>query len=305
MAFTNSPLVDYKLISPHRTQNRNHSIDTITIHCTVGQVSVQTLGSIFQSKAASSNYGIGYDGKVGMYVEEKDRSWCSSSASNDHRAVTIEVASDAKEPYAVNSKAYEKLIKLVADICQRNGIKRLLWKGDSSLIGQVDKQNLTWHCWFNSGKSCPGTWLKQKHPEIVTRVNAILAVSEAEKKEDPDVVLTAGAELDLSREPLYVSATAAVRSSTVSGKYFFWGGSVINGRIRITNSKSRVGIAGQVTGWINVPQVIVMYKVRAGDTLSKIATAYHITLKELLAVNPQIKNPDLIHVGELVKIPVK
>lgn len=125
------------------------------------------------------------------------------------------------------------------------------------------------------------------------------------EKPATEVFLTAGAELELSKEPLYISASAAVRSSTVSGKYFFWGGSVVNGRIRITNSKSRVGISGQVTGWINVPQVIVMYKVKAGDTLGKIATAYHITLKELLAANPQIKNPDLIHVGELIKIPVK
>ena len=121
----------------------------------------------------------------------------------------------------------------------------------------------------------------------------------------PDVVLVAGAQLELSKEPMYVSSTATARSSLVSGTYYFWGGSVVNGRIRITNSKSRVGISGQVTGWINVPKVIVMYKVKSGDTLGKIATAYHITLKELLAANPQIKNPDLIHVGELIKIPVK
>lgn len=121
----------------------------------------------------------------------------------------------------------------------------------------------------------------------------------------PDVVLVAGAAITLSKEPLYVSSTATARSSLVSGTYYFWGGSVTNGRIRITNSKSRVGISGQVTGWINVPKVIVMYKVKSGDTLGKIATAYHITLKELLAANPQIKNPDLIHVGELIKIPVK
>ncbi len=130
---------------------------------------------------------------------------------------------------------------------------------------------------------------------------------EAEPAEKPtsDVVLVAGAELKLSKEPLYISATASARSSLVSGTYYFWGGAVTNGRIRITNSKSRVGISGQVTGWIAVPQVMVVYKVKAGDTLGKIATAYHITLKELLAVNPQITNPDLIHVGDIIKIPVK
>ena len=103
---SNSPLVSYTRISPNKNSPRNHAIDTITIHCVVGQCSVETLGNIFTptSRQASSNYGIGFDGKIGMYVEEKDRSWCSSSASNDNRAITIEVASDTKHPYAVNER---------------------------------------------------------------------------------------------------------------------------------------------------------------------------------------------------------
>ena len=111
MAFTNSPLVDYTRISPNRTKNRNHEIDTITIHCVVGQCSVETLGAVFAptSRQASSNYGIGYDGKIGMYCEEKDRSWCSSSGANDHRAITIEVASDTYSPYKVNDTAIRRL----------------------------------------------------------------------------------------------------------------------------------------------------------------------------------------------------
>lgn len=126
MAYTNSPLVSYTKINPNRTKNRNHAIDTITIHCVVGQYSVETLGSIFtpESRQASSNYGVGVYGRIGMYVEEKDRSWCSSNAANDHRAITIEVASDTTHPYAVNSKAYTEMIDLVTDICKRNGIKK-------------------------------------------------------------------------------------------------------------------------------------------------------------------------------------
>ena len=118
-------------------------------------------------------------------------------------------------------------------------------------------------------------------------------------------VLTAGTELQLRNEPLYYASMSTARASTISGKYYFWGGAVINGRIRITNSKSRVGIAGQVTGWIDAPQVVLIYKVKAGDTLGKIANANNITLKRLLEFNPQITNPDLIHVGDLIKIPVK
>lgn len=175
MGFTNSPLVNYTRISPNRTKNRNHAIDTITIHCVVGQCSVETLGNVFAptSRQASSNYGVGTDGRIGMYVEEKDRSWCSSSASNDHRAVTIEVASNTYAPYAVNDKAYASLINLVADICKRNGIKELKWKADKSLIGQVDKQNMTVHRWFAS-KSCPGDYLYNRMGDIASKVNAKL-----------------------------------------------------------------------------------------------------------------------------------
>ena len=94
---SNSPLVDYTKISPNRTSPRKQAIDTITIHCVVGQCSVETLGNVFApaTRQASSNYGIGYDGRIGMYCEEKDRSWCTSSSANDNRAITIEVASES------------------------------------------------------------------------------------------------------------------------------------------------------------------------------------------------------------------
>lgn len=180
MSYSNSPLVSYTKISPNRTKNRNHKIDTITIHCVVGQCSVETLGNVFAptSRQASCNYGVGVDGRIGMYCEEKDRSWCSSNAANDHRAITIEVASDTKHPYAVNDKAYNALIDLLVDICKRNGIKKLLWKADKSLIGQVDKQNMTVHRWF-ANKSCPGDYLYNRHGKIAEAVNKRLGVTES------------------------------------------------------------------------------------------------------------------------------
>lgn len=170
---SNSPLVDYTKISPNKTINRSHVIDTISIHCTAGQTTVQALGNLFSNPEykASSNYGIGYDGKIGMYVEESDRSWCTSSSANDRRAVTIEVSSDNKDPYAVNEAAYNALIDLLVDICHRNpGIGRLRWKGDKSLIGQVDKQNMTVHRWF-ANKACCGDWLYSRHGQIAAEVN--------------------------------------------------------------------------------------------------------------------------------------
>ena len=145
--YSNSPLVSVRVLSPNHSGQRKHKIDTITIHCVVGQLSAKNIGNLFldPNNEVSSNYGIGYDGEIGLYVDEQNRSWCSSSASNDNRAITIEVASDKTEPYAVTDKAYEALIELVADICKRNGIKELKLEADKALVGQVDKQNMTVH----------------------------------------------------------------------------------------------------------------------------------------------------------------
>lgn len=179
---SNSSLVDYTKISPNKTSPRNHVIDTITIHCYVGQASVESAGSWFAKRTtmASCNYMIGYDGKVALIVDEKDRSWCSSSPANDHRAITIECASEKTHPYAVNDVVYQTLIDLIADICKRNNIKQLLWKADKNLIGQVDKQNMTVHRWFKN-KACPGDYLYNRHGEIANKVNAILNPVKDEK----------------------------------------------------------------------------------------------------------------------------
>lgn len=175
MAYTNSSLVTYKNITKNRTSPRNHVIDTITIHCIVGQRTAKQGCDYFAStdRQCSANYVVGKDGSIGLSVEEKDRSWCSSSSSNDNRAITIEVASDTTHPYAVTAQAYNALIKLVADICKRNGIKKLLWKADKSLVGQVSKQNMTVHRWF-ANKACPGDYLYERHGEIAEKVNALL-----------------------------------------------------------------------------------------------------------------------------------
>lgn len=170
---SNSPLVDYVKLSPNHSGKRNHAIDTITIHCVAGNASVEALGSVFASAArkASSNYGIGTDGRIALYVDEENRSWCTSNASNDHRAITIEVANDGGAPdWHVSNAAMVSLINLLVDICRRNNIKQLRWKGDKSLIGQVSQQNMTVHRWF-ANKSCPGDYLYNLHGQIASEVN--------------------------------------------------------------------------------------------------------------------------------------
>lgn len=235
---SNSPLVDYTRISPNKNSPRNHKIDTITIHCVVGQCTVETLGNIFAptSRQASSNYGVGTDGKIGMYVEEKDRSWCSSNAANDNRAVTIEAASDAKHPYAVNDRAFAALLDLVTDICKRNGIKKLVWSTKKAdRVNHKNGCNMTVHRDY-ANKSCPGDYLYNRHGEIAAEVNRRLGVADTA----PD--------------------------------------------------------AGAAQG-------VTVYTVKKGDTLSQIAAKYGTTYQAIAAFNG-IKNPNVIRVGQKIKIPV-
>ena len=188
MTYTNSSLVSYTKLSPNHSGQRTHSIDRITPHCVVGQCSVETLGNIFlpTSRQASCNYGIGVDGRVGMYVEEKNRSWCSSSSANDQRAVTIECASDTTEPYAFKDVVYQTLIKLCVDICKRNGKKKLLWLGDKdktlSYEPKSDEMVLTVHRWF-ANKSCPGSWMYARMGDLAAKVTAQLGGGASEDTE--------------------------------------------------------------------------------------------------------------------------
>lgn len=235
MTYTNSSLVSHTRLSPNNSGARTHTIDRITPHCVVGQCSVETIGNIFAraSYKASSNYGIGYDGRVGMYVEEKNRSWCSSSNSNDQRAVTIECASDTTEPYAFKDVVYQKLIALCVDICKRNGKTKLLWFGDKTKTlnyePKADEMVLTVHRWF-ANKSCPGNWMYARMSDLAEKVTAQLNAKEEEDSTD------------------------------------------------------------------------IIYIVKAGDTLGGIAAKYGTTYQKLAEYNG-IKNPNVINVGQKIRIP--
>lgn len=170
-----SPLICYTRPSPH-CRPRTAKVDTISIHCMACNGSIEVCGANFEkpSTGASSNYGIGSDGRIAGYVDEDMRSICTSSSANDNRAITIEVANTSnKAPFPVSDEAYKALIALLVDICRRHGIKQLLWRADKSLVGQPDKQNMTVHRWF-AAKSCPGEWLYERHGQIAAEVNAIL-----------------------------------------------------------------------------------------------------------------------------------
>ena len=177
---SNSKLVNYIGLSPNHSGKRTHTIDRITPHAVVGQLSVERICDSFKdrSRQASCNYAIGADGRIGLCVDEQNRSWCSSSRDNDQRAVTIECASDLTEPYAMKPEVYSALVELCADICRRNGKRKLVWIADrdEALRNEVrsDEMLLTVHRWF-AKKSCPGNWLIEQLGSLADEVNGKLA----------------------------------------------------------------------------------------------------------------------------------
>lgn len=170
---SNSALATYTRITKNKTSPRNHAIDTITIHCIVGQWTAKQGCDYFATtdRQCSANYVVGKDGSIGLSVDEKDRSWCSSNGTNDNRAITIEVASDTTHPYAVTAKAYAALLDLVTDICKRNGIKKLVWSTNKNdRVNHLNGCNMTVHRDF-ANKACPGEYLYSRHGEIAAEVN--------------------------------------------------------------------------------------------------------------------------------------
>ena len=176
MAFTNSPLATYTRISPNRNSPRNQPITKITIHHMAGVCSVEDFGNIVASPARemSANYAIGNDGRIGLFCPESDRSWCSSSPWNDHRAITIEVSNSAygdASGWPVSDAAYNSLIKLCVDICKRNGIPKLEYTGTKD-------GSLTIHSMF-APTICCGPYLKARLNDICNKVNAQLNATQS------------------------------------------------------------------------------------------------------------------------------
>ena len=293
MAYTNSSMVVYTKLSSNHSGQRTHSIDRITPHCVVGQCSVETLGSIFEpaSRQASSNYGIGADGRVGMYVEEKNRSWCSSSNANDQRAVTIECASDTTEPYAFRDVVYQTLIKLCVDICKRNGKKKLLWLGDKdttlTYTPKADEMVLTVHRWF-ANKSCPGDWLYSRLGDLAAKVTAALGSTPTEADPVPEPAKT----------ELYRVRKTWADSKSQKGAYKILANAKkcadVNPGYSVFDSK----------GALIYPENYRVHTVVHGDTLWKIAAQYlgdGSRYKEIVSLNGLSSN--VIYSGQKLKIP--
>ena len=256
---SNSSLISYTKLSPNHSGKRNHVIDTITIHCMAGNLSVESCGALFasSSREASSNYGIGSDGRIALYVDEANRSWCTSSSANDNRAVTIEVANTvAADPWPCSDKAYAALLNLVTDICKRNGIKRLLWKADKNLIGKVDQQNMTAHRWF-AAKACPGDWLYERCGAIAAEVNRRLGAAACPQPDPtpitPATTLKVGDTVDFTGSTHYTSSTGTRGSAAKAGKAKIT--RIATGAAHPYHLIAEAGGGSTVYGWCNVEDV--------------------------------------------------
>lgn len=190
MGYTNSPLATYTRLTTKCSSGRGgQRLQRLTPHCIVGQWTAKQGCDYFATtdRDCSCNYVVGKDGDIGLCVEEKNRAWTTSSKDNDQKAITFECASDANHPYAFTTACYEALVKLCIDICQRYGIKKLLWFGDKnkslSYVPAEDELVLTVHRWF-ANKSCPGDWMYSRMGELADRVTKALGTTVEAPKED-------------------------------------------------------------------------------------------------------------------------
>lgn len=280
---SNSILVNVKNLSPNCNKPRNHRIDTITIHCFVGQVTAERGTQVFLSrdKNASCNYVVGKDGDVGLVVDEANRSWCSSNAVNDNRAITIEVASDNFHPYAVTEEAFMSLIQLVADICKRNNIPKLVWsENKNDRINHLNGCNMTVHRDF-ANKACPGEYLYSRMGEIAERVNYLLKETNVPVIEKDEVIESSTTYIVKPGDNL---SKIAKGLNVEMDKLLEVNPQIVNPNVIFVGQE------------INIPETIVKvdttkgtrdYTVVKGDNLTKIASKFcnTVTPEEIYTMN--------------------
>lgn len=273
---SNSTLISYTKLSPNHSGKRTKKIDTITIHCMAGQLSVESCGALFakSSRQASSNYGIGPDGRIALYVDESNRSWCTSSNANDQRAVTIEVASDATHPYAVRDKAYDALLDLVTDICKRNGIKKLVWStSKNNRVGHLNGCNMTVHRDY-AAKACPGDYLYNLQDEIAAEVNRRLGSGSSTPSTGETTGSTAdikvGDVVEFTGTKHYVSATATSASSCKPGKAKVT--AIAKGKTHPYHLIAVSGGGSTVYGWTDAADIKTSSSSTATSYLVKVTT---------------------------------
>lgn len=261
-----SKLSTYRNLAMSKCNARTEKISKIIIHHMSGRMLGKQCADYFciTKRTVSSNYCIGYEGDIATNIPENYRAWTSSSRWADQRAITIEVSNNSGAPnWTISEASMQALINLCADICKRYDIKSLWYDGTTN-------GTLLRHCQF-ANTDCPGAYIKQKTGYICDAVNRLTTggvidagdtdngtnkqpqpQSQNQSNNQTSPALTAGTELQLKSVRLYKSSTATSSSGTKTGTFYVWSGATAKNRIRITNAKSRVGVDGQVTGWISV-----------------------------------------------------
>lgn len=284
------------------TNGRSKKIDIITPHHMAGKLTARECGFIFQNKnrKASSNYGIGYDGEIALYVNESDTSWCNSNWDSNCRSVTIEVSNSSNGGnWLVSDKSLNSLISLMADIAKRNGMGKLI-KG----------KNVTWHSMYKN-TNCPGPYLLSKLDYIIEEANKInnevIVSSASSKYKVGDLIILNGY--------LY-------RDSMGSGR----GAKKVNykGKITIINTAGTKPYHIDKLGWISedsisIEEGILYYKKYTGTSNSIVTALNSIGVnssfenRKKIAIkngilnykgtpSQNIKILKLLKVGKLIKI---
>lgn len=326
---SNSKLTVLTRLSPNYSSRDGAKIDRIVIHHMAGNPSVETCGNLFLNKnrQVSATYGVGTDGRIAQYVDEKYRPWTTASYECDRRAVTIEVANDQiGGQWHVSDKALKATIKLCADICTRNGIKKLNYTGNKN-------GNLHMHCWY-SATACPGPYLKSKFPYIADEVNKLLKVQEpvpvkidyASVKSGTVYTVKKGDTLSKIAESYGTTVDNLVKINGIKKPNLIEVGQKItikaaevkktvdqlakevlegkwgNGTARVNALKAAgydpAAVQKRVNELLSAP---VYHTVKKGESLSVIAQKYGTTVNQLVNWN-KIKNPNLISVGQVLRV---
>ena len=303
---SNSRLVNVKVPTYEGNYTKGRSgrkIEMITIHHMAGVLSAEQCGKIFQAKGrgASSHYGIGNDGKIGLYVDESDTAWCNSNWDSNCKSVTIETSNDKTGgQWTVGDKALNSLIKLVADIAKRNNLGTL-----------VKGKNVTWHRMY-ANTTCPGDYLLSKMDYIIQEANKLneeikpseLKIEKIDKKK---IKLNKNANLwnldfdnwneaksvKTYEKDTIIENIVAIAYHKLGGKYYMTEYSYSN---NIHNGFNVVDCEDV--------EEFVTYTVKKGDNLSKIAQKYNTTWQKIYEDNKSVigSNPHIIKEGQVLKI---
>ena len=279
---SDSGLITYSAISPNCNRPRRYPISKITPHHMAGNLSLKQIAEIEgrPARRMSSNYAIASNGDIALLCHEADRSWCSSSPENDHRAITIEVANDQiGGNWHVSDAAFESLIALCVDICQRNPAlaSGLNYTGDA-------RGNLTKHSYFKN-TACPGPYLGSRFGDLAKEVNRRLLGNQQEQQETE---LRAGMALHLTGTSLFAASTSQIVAGTRAGTYYLWGSAIVNGRVRITNSTANVG---KSRAGLTPPSPVPPRASKIRPTTIAVCTRWKFTIAPTAAPTPSTRAP--------------